>query len=271
MRNLKDRVVVVTGAGSGIGRASAEAFAAEGARVHVADVVPERVEQVVTALRSAGHTATGHEVDVGDEAEVKGLAARVLEAEGRVDVVHNNAGVGLGKPFLQTSQEDWDWIVRVNFWGVVYGCRAFLPAMLEQGQGTLVNTASVFGLLGAPNVTAYTATKFAVVGFSESLHLEVMDRGVTVAAVCPGLIATRIIDDGRVSRADDPDGRKAATSFARHGARPEAVARDVVRGVKKGRTLIVTPRHARALAATRRLLPGVQQWFAARLDRFQGR
>lgn len=262
MRDLTARVVVVTGAGSGIGLATARAFAAEGARVHVVDVDPERVASAAAEVDGRGHV-----VDCREPEALQALARDVLSEEGRVDVLHNNAGVGLGKSFLDTTPEDWEWITSLNLFGVVHGTRAFLPAMLERGEGVVVNTASLLGLTGSPDLSAYCTTKWAVLGLTESLRLEHAGRGVHFMAVCPGLIATNIVRDGRVAIARDPGGARAVAQWDRYGSPPEVVARDVVRGVKRRAHVVLTPRHARVLAAIRALSPRVQHWLLSRLER----
>jgi len=260
MKDLRGRVVVVTGAGSGIGRSIARAFAAEGSRVHVVDVRGDRAEAVADEIRATGAHAASHAVDVSDPGAVEALAERVVAAEGRVDVALNNAGIAIGGPFEQTSLDDWKRIVDVNLWGVVHGCRAFLPRMAARGEGVVVNTASVLGLFSIPHVSAYSATKFAVVGMSESLDAEYRDRGVRVLVLCPGLVATNIIADGKVATDRDPDGARTARRFARSGVSPDVIARDVVRGVKAEKALILSPAHAKVMAATKRFAPGLQRW-----------
>jgi len=240
MKNLKDKVVVVTGAGSGIGRATALAFAGEGAELVLADISPERLEEVSAEIERMGAKVSWRRVDVSDRSQVRDLAEFVIENRGRVDILHNNAGVGLGQLLEMTAIEDLEWVMNINFWGVVYGVTYFLPHMIERKRGHIVNTASGAGLVALPGVGGYTASKFAVVGYSEALRAELKGHGIGVSAVCPGIINTRIVSEGRINM---PGGarvtrEKAVEFYAARGWPPERVAKAVVRGVKKNRGVI---------------------------------
>jgi short-subunit dehydrogenase len=137
--------------------------------------------------------------------------------------------------------------------------------MLPRGEGVVVNTASILGLVAVPNASAYTATKFAVVGLSEALDLEYRDRGIRVLALCPGLVATNIIEDGRVGIDRDPEGHKTARNFASRGVSPDLIAKDVIKGVKALTPVILTPAHAKVIATARRYAPWMQRWLVERL------
>jgi NADP-dependent 3-hydroxy acid dehydrogenase YdfG len=253
MRRFREQVVVVTGAGSGIGLATASAFAAEGARVHLVDIDSDRLEAV--PIDAAGR----HVIDCRDAAALRDLAARI----GRVDVLHNNAGVGHASAMLDATDEDWEWVMSLNVWGVIHGVRAFLPDMLERGSGVIVNTASVAGLVGVPRMVPYCTTKFAVVGLSESLDMEVRGRGVRVIALCPGLVKTRIVTDGRL----DFGKVDAASALEERGIEPAEVAAALLDGVAQGRQTVVVPRHARALWALKRASPRLQPWLTKQIQR----
>lgn len=250
MRDLNGRVAVVTGAGSGIGKATATAFAREGMKVHLVDIDQTRVAEAAEEIGG-----TPHVVDCTDGAAIQALADEVIAAEGRVDVVHNNAGVGLGKPFERTTLEDWKWLVDLNLWGVIHGCRAFLPHMAERGEGAVVNSASLAGLVGFRHVAAYATTKHAVVGLSDSLNQEYGPRGVTVMALCPGLVNTNIQHDGRYDIPEDPDASRLVQLFEERGISPDDVAAAVVDGIKRKRWLVVVPRSARAIFGAKRWNP----------------
>ncbi|RPH52977.1 MAG: SDR family NAD(P)-dependent oxidoreductase [Desulfobacteraceae bacterium] len=172
IKDFRGKVVVVTGAGSGIGRATAVAFASEGAKVILSDVSEERLTEVKKEIEHKGADALLYKADVSDRSQVKALADFVMEKYGRIDILHNNAGVAVGALVENTSIKDWEWIFGINFWGVVYGIDSFLPFMIAQKSGHIVNTASLFGLIGVPAAGAYCATKFAVVGLSEALRAE---------------------------------------------------------------------------------------------------
>jgi NAD(P)-dependent dehydrogenase (short-subunit alcohol dehydrogenase family) len=201
MKEFKDRVAVVTGAASGIGRGLAKRFASEGMHVVLADIETEPLEQTRRELEGAGASVFAVCTDVSNPEALSALAHRTLDRFGGVHVVCNNAGVGTGGLSWEEPYEDWQWVVGVNLWGVINGVRAFVPLMLEGSQeGHIVNTASVAGLMAGAGSASYTATKFGIVGFSEALHYELLmaSQGrLGVSVLCPGATDTRIIDAGR--------------------------------------------------------------------------
>jgi short-subunit dehydrogenase len=159
---------------------------------------------------------------------------------GRVDILHNNAGVAVGARFENTPIEDWEWIVGINFWGVVYGINSFLPHMISQKYGHIVNTASLFGLIGVPGAGAYCATKFAVVGLSEALRAEVRRYGIGVSVICPGLINTNIVCDGRTCLPENGAANRSTVEkfFKDYGRSPEKVAKAVLNAVRKNKAVV---------------------------------
>src|ERR1019366_5622775 len=171
MRELRGKVAVVTGAASGIGRAMAERFAREGMKLVLADVQEKALSEARDAIASGGVEAIAVPTDVSKWEQVDALAKRTFEAYGAAHVLCNNAGVGVGGVAWEMSGADWDWVVGVNQWSVVHGIRAFVPRMIAQGEGHVVNTASMAGLVTAPGMSVYCATKHAVVAISECLHL----------------------------------------------------------------------------------------------------
>ncbi|MFH2009123.1 MAG: SDR family oxidoreductase [bacterium] len=232
-RDLRDLVVVITGAGSGIGRATATAFVEEGARVHGVDVEPERLAELALELTERGGRFAAHVLDVRDAQGMLRLAEEVVTAHGRVDVLHNNAGLVVGGPVEQLTLEDWRLAVDVNLMGVIHGIHAFVPHMIAQGGGAhIVNTGSLAGLLGFPVVSPYSATKFAVVGLSESLDAELAPHDIRVTAICPGAVRTRALEGGRLTL----PGRGMELLGAvmdRFAMSPEQVAREVLRVVRR--------------------------------------
>lgn len=227
--DFRGKLVVVTGAGSGIGRATAQAFALRGADVALCDVNGERVKAIAAELGERAVIA--QPVDVANREAMAAFAAAVHARAPAADVIVNNAGVAVGGPFLDTSLDDWDWVVGVNLTGVVHGCHYFVPPMVARGQGgSVINVASIFGIFPAPSTSAYVATKFAVRGFSQSLRAELAPHRIGVTAICPGLINTSIIADGRLRGRTEERRSKLLQQFTR-GANPAIVARAIVDAV----------------------------------------
>lgn len=250
MKNLSNKVVVITGAGSGIGRALAVNLAGKGARLALSDVSEEGLGETVELALKAGspdvHTAR---LDVADKAAFASYATEVAEHFGQVNVVINNAGVALAGDVTDLSYEDMEWIVGINFWGVVYGTKEFLPHLIASGDGHVVNLSSLFGLLAMPGQSAYNATKFAVRGFTEALREEMLIAGhkVGVTSVHPGGIKTAIARSARVSDKED----KAATAklFDEKLAKmtPERAAEIIVKGITKNQARVLVGLDAHAL------------------------
>ncbi len=271
MRDFKDKVVVITGAGSGIGRATAHAFAKYGARLHLTDIDQQRIEVAANECEGLGAKATPYIVDSSDRDAMKKFADDVFAAEGRVDILHNNAGIAVGSPIQETPLEDWEKIINVNLWGVIYGIHFFVPRMIEQGTGGhIVNTASGAGLCGLPSLGPYATTKFAVVGLSEVMNMELSEYGIHTTALCPGVIATNIVKDSKVDLVDGQGENlkeKAVQFYETLGARPEAVARDVLSAIRFKRPLQPTPYHMYPLWMIKRISARLYQWIGGTLYR----
>jgi len=195
---LKDKVALVTGAGRGIGKAISLKFAEEGASLILCARTATQLQEVTAAIRSAGRPCLSGVVDVAKEEQVNRLVQDGLDRFGQIDILVNNAGVSNPKPFLETSNADWDETINVNLKGVVFCTRAVLPGMLERGSGTVINIASAAGLRGLPGSIAYTASKAAVIGLSHALAEEVGQRGIRVNVICPGPIKTELLDSSAV-------------------------------------------------------------------------
>lgn len=254
---MHGKIVVITGAGSGIGRSTARLFGRLGARLHLADVNAEWLEAVREELDRAGAAAVAHTVDCSDPAAVEALAERVFAAEGRVDVLHNNAGIGHAGALEATTTEDWQRVIGVNLLGVAYGVQAFVPRMLRQGSpASVVNTASAAGLLGLPEMAPYCASKFGVVGMTEALDAELAPQGIRVSAVCPGLVDTDITRTAILRGASADRRDEAVRAYRRYGASPDAVAETVLAAVRKPRLVHVVPTYQVApLWLVKRLSP----------------
>ncbi|MCU1455005.1 MAG: family NAD(P)-dependent oxidoreductase [Acidimicrobiales bacterium] len=195
MKDLRSRVAVVTGAASGIGRGLAERFVAEGMRVVLVDIDAAPLDVVAEALRERGAAVVALAVDVSDPAAMRTVADVAIEAWGVVDVVCNNAGVGIRGLVWERSEADWEWLLGVNLWSVVRSAATFVPLMLEQGGGHIVNTASIAGLLPGARSALYNTSKSAVVALSESLALDLAEiqAPIGVSVLCPGFVRTDIL------------------------------------------------------------------------------
>jgi len=195
---LKDKVALITGAGSGIGRASAIRFAQEGAKLMVADVRAESASNTAAEIERAGGVAKSVSVDVRVGAEVERMVNETVSALGRLDILFNNAGVFVPKNVVNTSEEEWDWVVDVCLKGVFFGCKYAIPQMIKQGGGVIVNTASGAGIKGVPDLAAYQAAKGGVVIMSKGIALDFARDKIRCVSICPGVIETPIAENCNV-------------------------------------------------------------------------
>ncbi|MEZ4239530.1 MAG: SDR family oxidoreductase [Myxococcota bacterium] len=261
MKSFTDRVAVVTGAGSGIGRALAVELARRGCDVAVTDVHVDRLDAVRDDIVSLGRKATVHGFDVADRAAWPGFVDDVLQLHGHVDLLVNNAGVALTGRFDQCSLDDLDWQLRVNLYGVMYGCHFLLPTLLQRPDAHIVNLSSIFGIVSMPENSAYCMSKHAVRTLTETLEMELYRTNVRVTSVHPGAIATRIVRDGRAEEGVD---RERANQLIDGGMPPERAARIIADGVAADRRRILVGSDAKGLALLRWLLPQLHRTLIAR-------
>ncbi len=259
---LAGRTAVVTGAGSGIGRALAIALAGRGCDLALADVdeagLAHTRELIVShATASRMLNVTLHALDVADQAAVAAFPAAVAQQHSKVDLLINNAGVALGGSFDEISEADFQWLFNINFWGVVWMIRAFLPMLRQSDAACIVNMSSLFGLISPPGQTAYSASKFAVRGFSNALRYELAGSTVALSVVHPGGVATSIAKNSRKPKDRSP--AQIAAAVARIEKMllmpPERAAEIIVAGVEKGRARILVGADAKAASALERLMP----------------
>jgi NAD(P)-dependent dehydrogenase (short-subunit alcohol dehydrogenase family) len=230
---MEGKVALVTGGGNGIGRAACIEFAHAGAKVMVVDIDAAAAEQTVAAIHTMGGEAHCVQADVSQASQVQGYVEQTLRTFGRIDAFFNNAGIeGKISPLAEYAEENWDRVIGVNLKGTFLGLRYVLPVMLEQKKGSVINTASVAGTVGAPGMAAYSASKHAIIGLTRTAAGEVGRQGVRVNAVCPGPIQTRMIQSlAQMMNPDDPAAvaraNMARNPSGRYGE-PEEVARLVV-------------------------------------------
>ena len=261
MKSFSGKVAAITGAGSGIGQATAIALAKEGCHLAISDISKESLDNTVELLAGYPVVISTHEVDVSDRKAVYQYAEDTVATHGKVNLIMNNAGVGLGETVDNMSYENFEWLMNINFWGVVYGTKAFLPHLKQAGEGHIINISSVFGIISVPTQSAYNAAKFAVRGFTESLREELDIAGDAVSATCvhPGGVKTNIArnsrmgDMGSMSIGDKEDVANMFEKIAM--TTPEAAAKTILKGVRKNQRRILVGGDAIMLDTTQRLIP----------------
>lgn len=258
MRQFKDKVCVITGAGSGIGAACARAMAKEGAIVIGADLRMEMLQSVADEVNEAGGRMEAHQLDVADRDAVFALAAKVEKTHGAADLVLNNAGVAHGAPVAEMTMDNFQWVMDIDFWGVVHGTQAFLPAMIARGSGHIANVSSIFGLIGVPTQSAYNAAKFGVLGFGEALRHEVKEQGIGVSTIHPGGINTNIVRHARFQQGREMENEReeAIQRFAQFTmTQPEGAAKTIIKGIKRNKARILIGPDAHLVDWVRRIFP----------------
>ena len=274
MKSFKDKVAVITGAGSGMGRYLAVLLAKDGADVSVCDVNEETLNETVEMLRKYNVSVSSHLLDVSDKEAIEALPGKVIEQHGKVDMVFNNAGVTTGTHFKDMDENNWDWVMGINFDGVINSTRAFIPHMVDSPEAAIVNTSSIFGMVAVPGQTVYHATKFAVRGFTESLAMEMKETNPNLQIHCvhPGHIGTNIAADARFDEENfNQDETQVSNSiftrnapksqkemgdlFREGGMHPSKAAEIILNGVKKNKTRIFIGLDAKLLDLSQRIFP----------------
>jgi NAD(P)-dependent dehydrogenase (short-subunit alcohol dehydrogenase family) len=265
-KKLDGKVVVITGAGSGIGRETALLCARRGASLAVCDVNEAGLDETAKAARATGSDVLTRRVDVSDAEQVAAFASAVHERFSGVDLLINNAGIGIGATFAQTELEDWERQLQINVMGVVHGCRSFVPHMIERGSGQIVNVSSGAGFLATPFMLAYSATKFAVFGLSEGLRMELRPHGIGVTTLCPGFINTPIIGTSIVRGEHAAERQqKRIKLHKRRGYGPEKVAVQILKSAQRNRAVAPVTTEARLTYVMSRVAPPAARWMAARV------
>jgi butyryl-CoA dehydrogenase len=265
VKDFNGRVAAITGAGSGIGRALANELAKRGAHLALADIDDAGLAETVAQCEGRGVKITSQHVDVADRAAVEAWADRVVTDHGKVNLVINNAGVALGATIESVSYEDFEWLMGINFWGVVYGTKAFLPHLKASGEGHVVNLSSVFGLISVPSQSAYNAAKFAVRGFTDALRMELEISGapVSVTTIHPGGIKTNIAKNARIDESLEEmtgDPEKARAEFEKaFVTSPEKAARQILAAVQRDKRRALIGPDAKVVDFVSRLPAGFYQ------------
>ncbi|HEX7777166.1 MAG TPA: SDR family NAD(P)-dependent oxidoreductase [Parvibaculum sp.] len=257
MTDIRGKVAVVTGAASGIGRATAIALAREGARLAISDVDRAGLAETAARISAAGGEAQTYLLDVSSREAVYAFAQDIEAQFGGADIVVNNAGIALVADVADMPYEDFELVMNIDFWGMVYGSKAFLPQLQRKGGGHIVNVSSVFGLFSVPSQAAYNSAKFAIRGFTEALRHEMRGSAIKVSCVHPGGIKTNIMRNARFLQNVQTTVREEAASGFDRLARttPDQAAATIVNGIKKNKPRILIGIDAKILDIIQRLLP----------------
>ena len=238
MTSFRDQKILITGAGSGIGRETALAFARLDAQILAVDIGAQGLDETARLVAAQGGRIETHLCDVSSESAMQALAAKVQATHGALDVLVNNAGIGASGRFLDTTVETWDRVLAINVRGVLLGCKFFLPPMVARGSGHVVNTASMAGYFPAPDLPIYTASKYAVLGFSEALRVDLRSKGIGVSAICPGVINTNIVAT-TVAEGESAKWQSGAVAFyKKRNYGPDKVANAIVQAVRHNRAVV---------------------------------
>jgi NAD(P)-dependent dehydrogenase (short-subunit alcohol dehydrogenase family) len=269
MRDFSGKVAVITGAASGIGRALAAELAQRGCDLAIVDINDDGLQGTERLVSDAGRRVTRHVVDVSDREAMEALPETVVAAHGVVDIVVNNAGVSVAATLEDHSIEDFEWLVGINFWGVVYGSKFFLPYLRRSDDAYIVNMSSMFGLVGVPGQSSYCATKFAVRGFSEAIAAELADTPIRVLSVHPGGISTNIARATRWAASHAGLRDKTVRFFEQRTMPADKAALRIVEAMRRGRGRVLIGAEAYLTDYVKRavpvLPPRVLDWARRRL------
>ena len=269
MKTFQNKVSVVTGAGSGMGRYLALNLAQEGSDVVICDINQKALNETEDLIKAYNVSCSSLNLDLREKNNINTLVKKTILNHGKVDLLFNNAGVVTASPFLEMKESDWDWCNDLNYNSLVYCSRAFLPHLMKEKESALVNTSSIFGIITTPNNTVYHATKFAVRGFTESLAMELRDDPIQINCVYPGHIGTNIVLDARFKKeilltngeyAKDANGKPltvedVGSTFKETGMNPNKAAKIILKGVKKNKRRIFVGLDAKVMEIAQRLSP----------------
>lgn len=255
MKILKDRVAVITGAGSGIGRALAMAMAAEGCHLALVDLSEKGLQETRELLAGKSIRVSTHIASVSDRERMAALPEEIHREHGVIHILFNNAGVTISKSFEEHTLKDLDFVLGVNLWGVLYGCHYFLPYLKQAGEGHIINTSSMAGFLGLPKQSAYSLTKAAVKALSETLRVELAGYNIGVTSIHPGAIKTNIMKAAATHGGDAEEIRQLEALVMRIGMEPDKLARKVVKAVRRNRMRVIIGADAYVMEWLKRLLP----------------
>jgi short-subunit dehydrogenase len=269
LKTFQNKVSVVTGAGSGMGRYLALNLAQEGSDVVICDINQKALNETEDLIKAYNVSCSSLNLDLREKNNIDTLVEETISNHGKVDLLFNNAGVVTASPFLEMKESDWDWCNDLNYNSLVYCSRAFLPHLMKENESALVNTSSIFGIITTPNNTVYHATKFAVRGFTESLAMELRDDPIQINCVYPGHIGTNIVLDARFKKeilltngeyAKDSNGKPltvedVGSTFRETGMNPNKAAKIILKGVKKNKRRIFVGLDAKVMEIAQRLSP----------------
>lgn len=275
MKGFKGKVAALTGAGSGMGRSLAVELARRGCDLALSDINEAGLVETMKACVMYGVHVTTQQLDVADRAAVFAWAAQVAQTHGRINLIFNNAGVALAAPAETAKIEDFEWIMGINFWGVVHGTQAFLPYLRASGDGHVINTSSLFGLIAMPTQSTYNASKFAVRGYTEALRMELELEGIPVSATCvhPGGVATNIATASRVDDSikkltgQDADAHRRQANRLINATQPDDAARQILAAVERNARRVLIGQDARRVDLIARVLGSAYQRYVLRFHR----